>query len=105
MGKLFHFHPFIGTASGCCTVTQHHVDCSRWGLTPANEISCVFRKGVPAPENRPCKCSHSVPDAIFKSLKIPSGYELWAIPKGMQFKITQKQRARLETKKIKLRPR
>ena len=89
MAKLVHFHPFLGTATGCCTNTAHHADCSRFGLSPANEVSCVYRRGVSAPKGRPVKCTHEEPDIEYK---VPAEQELLLVSKRAVFKTTTERR-------------
>ena len=93
MGRLVHFHSFVGTGSGCCTTSVHDGSCSRMGLTPADEVSCVYRRGVPAPEGRPCRCTHEVADDDLETLKVPAGYELWVVPRGARIQLPKARKA------------
>lgn len=74
-------HPdVVGARDGHCRTvgtTAHHRDCSRFGFTHANEVSCTARSGVP--DNVKNKCIHEIPNS--KSLsRYPDGW--YKVTKG-----------------------
>lgn len=92
---LYHFHPAVMTATGNCQGNTHHKDCKQWGLSWKNEVSCKVVKQSPA--GRPHKCEHNVPST--GSIRVPSGYELWLLPKGTRFTVRKTRGLRRTTRK------
>jgi len=75
MALLYHFHPWVGAARGNCAGNTHDPSCSWF---PAGSIEKACNQRAPAPVNRPCKCTHEVPDDFVVPEDID--FEVWRAP-------------------------